>query len=78
MTADAVRLQTAFLAEQGGDPNAIIEQSIRNGWQGLFPLKSAGPSAKHDARAKVANEIWGSRHDQANERVIDGEAERVA
>jgi hypothetical protein len=25
--------------EQGSNPNAIVEQSIMNSWQGLFPLK---------------------------------------
>jgi hypothetical protein len=30
--------QLAFLLQQS-DPVAVIEQSIQNGWQGLFPLK---------------------------------------
>jgi hypothetical protein len=30
--------QLAFLSQQS-DPVAVIEQSIQNGWQGLFPLK---------------------------------------
>lgn len=77
LTATAVRLQTRFLAEQGGDPNAIIEQSLRNGWAGLFPLKTAGPPSRNDAIQAVNAEIWkGPRgHD---DRDITGEAERLA
>jgi hypothetical protein len=33
-----VKRQIAFLSQQP-EPVAVIEQSIQNGWQGLFPLK---------------------------------------
>lgn len=77
LTATAVRLQTRFLAEQGGDPNAIIEQSLRNGWAGLFPLKTGSAQSRNDAIQAVNAEIWkGTRgHD---DRDITGESERLA
>jgi hypothetical protein len=31
------------LRDQGHDPRAVLEQSVMNGWRGLFPLK-AGPA----------------------------------
>jgi hypothetical protein len=46
-TAEATfKSQLAFLAEQGDDANAVIEQTIRNGWQGLFELKNKPTTAK--------------------------------
>lgn len=45
LTEYGVQLQIKHLAEwhdQGQDVKAIIEQSIANGWTGLFPLKSNG------------------------------------
>lgn len=83
LTADAVRLQAKFLAEQGGDPNAIIEQSIRNGWAGLFPLKQAamaGGKSMHDKRAATAAAMFGplggAVNDEPND--ITAESTRVA
>jgi hypothetical protein len=45
--ADTVALQARHLDEwsaEGKDPNAIIEESIRNGWKGLFAGK--GPPSR--------------------------------
>ncbi len=33
----------ARMAETGQDPAAVLEQSIVNGWRGLFPVRGAGP-----------------------------------
>jgi hypothetical protein len=55
LTAHAVSLQTSELQKLragGSDPNAVIEQSIRNGWSGLFPVHGNG--APQQASAKVA------------------------
>lgn len=42
------------LLKMGGDMNAILEQSIMNSWQGIFPLKSDGggngTGIRNDAR----------------------------
>lgn len=35
-----------WLRAQGNEPNAVLEQSIRNGWQDVFPLKG-----RQDSRA---------------------------
>jgi hypothetical protein len=79
LTAYAVTLQAKQLAEWGGDPNAIIEQSIRNGWAGLFPLKQAPPPSRSDARMDVADAIFkrGKYAVGPQDRDITGVAERV-
>ena len=49
LTPHAMELCFRHLAEwhsQGQDVKAIIEQSIANGWTGLFPLKSNGNGSK--------------------------------
>jgi hypothetical protein len=38
MTRRAEELAQRKLIAIGGDPNAIVEQSIERGWKGLFPL----------------------------------------
>lgn len=46
--------QLKFLSEHQGSHSAIIEQSIRQGWTGLFPLgDSRGPSKKLSASERV-------------------------
>lgn len=42
--------QLAFLAALGSASAAVssVEQSIRNGWQGLFPVKHSGSNGKPD------------------------------
>jgi len=61
LTADAIRLQTARLAEfsaSGDDPNAVIEQSICNGWAGLFRVGASVARARREptrAEARAAN-----------------------
>lgn len=40
LTPKAVKLQLQFLAENPQEAVDIIKQSIRNSWQGLFPLKA--------------------------------------
>jgi hypothetical protein len=46
MTVRAEELMVGKLekihAEHGHDPTAVVEQSIMNGWRGVFPLKDEG------------------------------------
>lgn len=43
------------LADAGHDPRKVIEQSIRNGWRGLFPSRDGG--APRVGRASQADTI---------------------
>jgi len=71
--------ELAKLMAEGNAPKDVIEQSIRNGWKGLFEVKRGGPRAQQQTeRARVAAEIYGTPDEQPSERVIDGEAHRVA
>lgn len=46
------------LAKYGGDQSAVVEQSIANGWTGLFPLKTLnGKADKPYAATRSAAEI---------------------
>lgn len=50
------------LAKHGGDQAAVVQQSVANGWQGLFPLKRAAgvngsPAAKPHPRLMTPEEI---------------------
>ena len=49
MTGKAVDLAVAELEklrEQGSDPRAVLDQSVLNSWQGLFPLKAGHAERK--------------------------------
>ncbi len=48
------------LAAFGSDQAAVVEQSIANGWQGLFPLKSAGGDAGAKPRKTRYEQLYGS------------------
>jgi hypothetical protein len=41
------------LAKHGANQAAVVEQSVAQGWQGLFPLKQAGKPTK-DPRFSAA------------------------
>ncbi len=45
ITPTCKKKQLAFLAKQS-DPDACIQEAIRNGWQGLFPTKNGKPDQK--------------------------------
>lgn len=89
LTERGVQLQHRTLQRLGGDPNAIIEQSIENGWTRLLAIDTATPQRKHhetasDRRAKVAREMFGTstttkekHHDDQSTRDITGESERL-
>ena len=63
------------LAGFGADQAAVVEQSIANGWQGLFELKAESPTPQrtrsiHDERAAVLAALSGSSG-QHGARIID-------
>lgn len=82
LTPDAVALQAKRLAQfaaSGDDPNEVIEQSIRNTWAGLFPIKRAtGPPVRAptlaEKRTATMDAITGKNR---NGRDITSTAERV-
>lgn len=58
--------ELGYLRSLGNDPVAVIEQSILNGWRGLFALKHARngypngsnrAQTKHERQLEIANEI---------------------
>jgi hypothetical protein len=60
--------QLAFLSQQS-DPVAVIEQSIQNGWQGLFPLKlQPGVRERGVRRKPVRDAIAVAREQEERER----------
>jgi hypothetical protein len=79
LTAIAYRNQCKFLAKQP-DPNACIEQSLRNGWAGIFNVRdktvtSGGfPATRADKRSKVATDMYANKE---NGNDITGEATRI-
>ena len=68
MTAKAARLnldELAQLREQGHEPAAVIAQSIKRGWVGLFPIKADGPqqqSLAMPARREAALQQRNAEH----------------
>jgi hypothetical protein len=46
--------ELAKLQARGHDPVAVIEQSILNGWKGLFPIRqTAGPPLRVNKQAQL-------------------------
>jgi len=50
MTDTARSLIVSKMQKIGGDPNAILEESICNGWQGVFAPRDNGPGEKRKER----------------------------
>jgi len=65
MTPRAIELaieKLGDLKEEGNDPNRVLEQSIFNSWQGLFPIRESrtqfnGRSNAEDAVAKTIRNL---------------------
>ena len=75
----------AACAEKGFDPGAIIDESIRNGWQGLFEPKHQQKNSKaptyHDSLVGAGKAIFGDLSNgkqQRTENIIDIEPLRIA
>lgn len=79
MAEPTARKQLEFLTEclaRGQPPGDVIDASIRNGWQGLFPLKdSKNGSSRADRLDAVAAELTG--RGAHHPRTIDGSARQV-
>ena len=61
-TVDAKALALRKLAElraAGHEPRAVIEQSILQGWSGLFPVR--GPEVRGAAASAAASEFAGAK-----------------
>ena len=64
-------VQGTFDAQQG-----VVDQTVRNGWKGLFDLKSksyTSPEAKKAANEALLDEYFGSEDDPCTGNVFDGE-----
>jgi len=77
MTLQAQKLSIAKLDElrrHGHDPTEVINQTILNGWKGLFPLRleqqQITRSNKHDERAATIEALTGRSKPQSG-RIID-------
>jgi len=71
------------LCRAGDDPTAVIEQSIANGWKGLFPLRGGRDSVRDELAerklqaARNMDILTGKVRNDGRERDISGIAERV-
>jgi hypothetical protein len=75
--------QLGFLASQIGDPGEIIDASITNGWQGLFPPKDRGSSGRNKAedRAYTGDFLTGRKGNvgpSSSGNEVAGEFSRIA
>jgi hypothetical protein len=61
----------------GNDATAVIEQSIANGWKGLFPIRGASVSKDDSRRERHARNMDILTGKIRDERTIEGVAERV-
>lgn len=78
---ELIRRELEKLKEQGHDPIAVLEQSIRNGWQDVFPVREerngarqSNPSReqqRHERTQQAIKNVTGSRSGLA-ERLRDG------
>ena len=62
MTEEAIDLMLKKLAKMSADPleqNAILEQSIREGWTGIYELKE---HRGNKGGAQTAEERWANIH----------------
>jgi hypothetical protein len=59
MAEDLMMRRIELLRQQGHDPTAVIEQSIRNGWKDVYPLKgdqNARPSITKPSTVDILRE----------------------
>jgi len=53
----SIALAQKKLAAFGAEQLAVVEQSIANGWKGLFELKRAGPTRGAPVKFRTPEEI---------------------
>jgi uncharacterized protein YdaU (DUF1376 family) len=59
-TSMTLKAQLAKLSETPNEAEAMIRQSIANGWQGLFPLKHESTQNGIDRRGLAVGQCWQS------------------
>lgn len=54
------------LRDEGQNPDAVLNQSIVNGWKGLFPVKTGSPGAPSafDSNVRVLHALFGEEDGQ--------------
>ena len=72
------------LRQSGHDPTAVLNQSVYNGWKGLFPTKAdtntnAQGKSRHEQLADKLADLTGSkrRNQSFDPGIIHGTAERL-
>jgi hypothetical protein len=55
--AELVLRELEKLRADGNDPNAVLDQSTRNGWRDVFPLKRNGKTSPSDAYVPMPGEV---------------------
>jgi hypothetical protein len=76
LTEHAIELtlkELGKLRRQGNDPVEVLEQSIRNGWQGIFPVRNEG--GRNGQPTKSFNEQRSEKSAQAIDKVLGRLAE---
>ena len=61
----------------GNDATAVIEQSIANGWKGLFPIRGSAASKDDSRRERHARNMDILTGKVRDERTVEGIAERI-
>ena len=70
LTPTSLKRQMLFLAKHKEDHVQILEQSIINGWTGLFPIQNKAPK-QQSRRAAIENALGISNQQEAIDVEID-------
>ena len=62
------------LKASGEDPQACLDQTIRNGWRDVFPLRDKAMKAQHGTEAAS---VWVAEQDEAKRRSQTPEAKEA-
>lgn len=65
------------LHDAGNEPIAVIEQSIANGWKGLFPIRGSSGKREPSLDERRAANIAALTGQVKHERTIEGTAQRM-
>lgn len=77
--ASLVCMELDRLRAQGHDPAAVLDQSTRNGWRDVFPLRDSGGARAGPAKPKTvaAYDAIGAKIDELSAMVPSGNRPRV-